>query len=359
MGEAVITRGGLGGGSTTLNDSTYQQLGLNNKSSFDDVILALAYKSNDYATIICDVVEPDGTPAIGANVNFIDGAGVKLEYQTDDTGRCIFKTNSGAANIFDNHRYMDIKSSEVYKVDCPVGFTKFIKIQRKIYGNGYSFSPITGNKNVIFSKFINNANVHIIGAGGGGGAWSGGVSAQEYPTSGSFVCGERYYGAAGNKGHENQAILQLEGNKEYNLIVGVAQAGGYHKSDTKSAQTKNRTPGRLAVSGQLSGSGSTGGTTSFGGMLSAAGGVGGAHSNYVNKTPGANYANRGSGYGAGGDYSGNCSTPTAVYSSSSWESGGATWYSISGYVTLYNSGGTNGVIYINNIQYKGGYNLAT
>lgn len=354
MAEAVITRGGIGGGSVTLNDSTYQQLGLNNKSSFDDVILALAYKSNDYATIICDVIEPDGTPAIGANVNFVDGAGIKLDYQTDDTGRCIFKTNSGTANIFDNHKYIDIKPSEVQKVDCPVGFTKFIKFQRKIYDNGYSFSPITENKNVVFSKFINTVDITVIGAGGQGGDVKGTFRGDWDTPSGYVNAGG---GGAGNKGTVITNKFSPISNTTYNIVIGIA------KQQTQSNSARDASQRWTAVAyaslGSGSGYGATGGTSYFG-DISAYGGSGGMNATEDSGNFGLSngHKNHHTGYSYGDG--GNASHGATVYVHSSgtktdgWTNSGQATYNYTAYVSVSRPipQGGGGCVFLNNFQYK-------
>lgn len=351
MSEAVITRGGLGGGSVSLNDSTYQQLGLNNKSSFDDVILALAYKSNDYASIFVTVLNPDGKPVPNASVRMIDTGGVNINYTTDKEGKCIFKTNAGSANIIDEHGFYDLWCNQE-KVDCPVGFTKFITLQRNTYGNGHNFPIIATSQSIKISNFTNVADITVLGAGGSGG-YSAFHTQSTYDNAYSHSI-NLSGGGAGNRGILTTSNAFNISNQTIPITIGVAQSLSYGDSDTENSYYAGRGTA-VASFTPPAGYGVTGGTTAFGSFLSAAGGAGGMNANsgdnaglpdtHSNKVW-SNYPS----YGYGGDSSWGRSA-WASYSKHTAEVNDKTRYYTTVSVSVSLPKGGNGMVEIKNIQY--------
>lgn len=348
MSEAYLSRIGSGSGNIELKDSTYQQLGLNNKSSFDDVILSLAYKSNDYATIICTVLNPDNTPATNASVRMIDTGGININYTTDSEGKCIFKTNAGSANIIDEHGYCDLYTNQE-KVDCPVGFTKFITLQRNTYGNGYNRGAFTGNGSVIFSDFINTVDITVIGAGGQGGDVKG-------TFRGDWGTLSRYEnvggGGSGNKGNVITNKFSPISNTTYNISIGIAKQ--QTQSNSGNDVRDRWTATAFASLGSGSGYGATGGTSYFG-NISAYGGSGGmnATENSGNFGLSNGHKNHYTGYSYGDG--GNASHGATVYvHSGGTKTEGDSTYHYTAYVSVSRPipQGGGGCVFLNNFQYK-------
>ena len=355
MSEAVILRASITEPqpvNVVLSDSTYAALGLPNTVTFDDVLVGLHYKSGDYATIICKVINPDGTPAVGSSIRMVDAGGTNIVYTTDNAGKVIFTTNAGSANIIDEHGYFDLYS-DTKVVDCPVGYMNYVELQRNTYGNGYNMPVITSSRTIKFSNYLNTVDVTVIGGGGKGGAtgYSSKIDSKTRNGTWQITAGG---GGAGTRGAINTKTAFAVTPGDCSVIIGGGSSTGNTTSDSDGIYRASRDRSSMSVWGQISGNGASGGTSSFAGSISATGGVGGQNSTGSNVGNNNSYTNRTTGYGRGdGGY---CSWGQPVYYKTTYKKGtdsdGDRTYTrtITAYVYAY--GGSAGAVYVNNLQYK-------
>lgn len=358
MAEAVITRGGIGGGSTDISNDTKQSLGLNNNASLDDVIQVIAIKDPSVATILVTVQDADGSPLAGQNVQMVTNT--SLTYTSNELGQCKFKTNYGSATIRDlgPNPYIDMQLAEDKTVDAVIGDVYKVTLKRRTFGNGYN-KAITSNQNIMFSKYINTIDIKLSGAGGGGG--TGFLSdfkfLYDYYGVGTKEANGHNGGAGGNGYINYKNGFTPEANKNYVINIGVGSAPWSNKfmnedCSTDRADRKNRTHSwsRAGVNLGWLGNGSTGGTTFFSDILSAIGGHGGTFGSYSSDgTKGSGYTGQAISIGGGGGYYG--------ITGSVWGAGGDEYngWKIRGYCNAYATGGSagySGVCYLNNFQYK-------
>lgn len=265
MAEALITR--LGDGDSVSN-STKQSLGLDNNATLDDVLMMLSLRDSNFATILVSVKDDYGNPVVGANVQMQELSGGLINYTTNESGQCIFKTNSGSANIVELHNFVDILNNQVQKVDCPVGSVSSVNINRVRRNNG-EYVSITSNRNIVFSNSLNNVEVTCVGAGGIAGLPYCDLGVYVRRSGWSLNTNVQNFTGWGGNGYSNKSIVTIEGGKEYQCIIGRT---GSNLSISGSDTAKW---GRTASFDHEGTIGATGGTTSFGGILSAAGGAGG------------------------------------------------------------------------------------
>ena len=274
MGESIITRSYPGGSAAVISNQTKELLGLSNNATLDDALQTLAYKDDNYATIIVQVLNPDGSNSSDAKVRMLDYGGTNVVYNADDSGKCIFKTNQANANFYNDEIYEDINSQEI-RLDTVIGSIKTITFTRQLYDSSYS-KNITSNGNIQFSNLINNISVHV--AGGGGGASSGTCSAEcSFNLTGGTYSIESYstnnIGYAGGNGFYNDAVIDITPLTDYNIIIGSKGVGG--RSNYTSSLNKGSSSFVSVDSSCYRVNGNSGGTTSFGGIISAVGGGGG------------------------------------------------------------------------------------
>lgn len=358
MAEAVITRGGIGGGSTDISNDTKQSLGLNNNASLDDVIQVIAIKDPSVATILVTVQDADGSPLAGQNVQMVTNT--SLIYTSNELGQCKFKTNYGSATIKDlgPNPYIDMQLAEDKTVDAIIGDIYKVTLKRRTFGNGYN-KAITSNQNIMFSKYINTIDIKLSGAGGGGG--TGFLSDFKFLYNYYGIETKKangHNGGAGGNGYINYKNgFTPEANKNYSINIGVGSAPWSNKYMNEdcgddSSDRKNRTHSwsRDGVNLGWLHNGSTGGTTFFSDILSAIGGHGGTFGSYSSDgTKGSGYTGQAISIGGDGGYYG--------ITGSIWGAGGDEYngWKIRGYCNAYATGGsagTSGVCYLNNFKYK-------
>lgn len=308
MAEAVITRGGIGGGSADISNETKEYLGLNNNASLDDVIQTIAAKDPNMATLIVSVRNPDGSiPTDIAQIQMTPVSGSVLTYSTNESGMCLFKTNAGQCNLEEVSKipYIDLKcSSPINNFPAVIGSVYRINMVRK----SSESVTIKTNKNIVFSGALKSADIYIRGGcGGGGTGWYGGYSG--YLGAGTAFTkdndddyiynytGAGYDGGYGGGGYYNNIKGYIvEPLKNYEITVGAAGAGGpiikgnYYNWTWERGSAKW---GHIPPSNTGS-SGSSGGTTKFSNLISAIGGSGGYYA-----STSANGSN-GTGDGLGG-----------------------------------------------------------
>ncbi len=343
MGEALISRFGGGSAEVEINNQTKQILGLPSDADLNDALQSLAYRSSDYATVMVEVVENDGTACTDAKVRMQESDGTNTTYTADDYGKFIFKTNKAQATFVNDEEYFDVKPQS-QTIDTVVGSVKSLKITRNHY-NASEARSIVSTCNIKFSNKINTATVTLVG--GGGGSWSGYTTAEcgatvhrkevtVYP-----YCNWSHARTTtrGGHGYSNSKTITITPLQEYRCIIGTGGTGGSGADQYSGSADTNVGYGRgfdQSLSSTYS-NGSAGGTTSAFG-LSANGGRGGTYN--TNGTGGSgnslggNGGNTSSGYGtARGYYSG-------------W------MYYFSANVSASGAGGNRGFVFINNFRYK-------
>ena len=352
MAEAQLSRLPNAAGYVELDSSTYNALGLSPDSSLDDVIISLAYKSGDYVTIICEVLNPDGSPSSGTKVRMVDASGTNLAYTTNTAGKCMFKTNAGSANFTDEHGYFDLYCN-TETVDCPVGSEINLILQRNTYGNGWNAPVITGTRYIKISSFLNTIDVTAIGGGGAGGAtgYNSKIDSREKNGSWYITAGG---GGAGNRGTITSVPGYSMNSGSYSVVIGGGSSTGNIYSDGDGIYSESRDHSSMSVWAQIDGYGPSGGTTTFGGNVSAPGGAGGNNSLGYNIGYDNSYTNRTTGYGYGdGGY---CSWGCNVYYTTNYaktaDANGDWRYTRSIKAYVYRHGGAAGAVYLNNFQYK-------
>lgn len=290
MAEAVITRGGIGGGSADISNETKEYLGLNNNASLDDVIQTIAAKDPNMATLIVSVRNPDGSiPTDTAKIQMTPVSGSVLTYNTNESGACMFKTNAGQCNLSEvsDIPYIDLKcSSPINNFPAVIGSVYRINMVRK----SSESVRVTTNKNIVFSGALKSADIYIQGGcGGGGTGWYGGYSG--YLGAGVAFTTDRddnyeynhtgagYNGGYGGGGYKNNIKGYIvEPLKNYEIIVGAGGAGGptikgkYYNWTWEKGSAKWGSIPSISTTGS---SGSSGGTTRFSNLISAIGGSGG------------------------------------------------------------------------------------
>lgn len=317
MAEAIISRPGIGGGDVEISNETKSILGLNNNATLDDCLQSLGLKDPNYATIIATLKDVDGTPIQNANIRMTTNT--SITYTTDSSGMCTFKTNYGSATLSDiaTIDYIDLQTAESKRVDCLIGEVYRVDLQRRTRGNGYNMM-ISSNRNVKFSKYLNNVTVGLYSAGGGGGFSNIGLSGHRNCTvdleagvteyvnganvfqynrasiySYNLLSGGNFY--RGESGGYKEEKIDITPDMNYNCIIGRGGRTGWMYYATsryairvgyRSITTGNNDPIIRNVTFNSSNriedswfnpyvvNGTSGGTTSFGGILSIAGGAG-------------------------------------------------------------------------------------
>lgn len=360
MGEAVITRGGFGGGNMGVSNETKNSLGLNNNATMDDIISTLAFKDPSMASVIVTVKSPIGTPIPNATVKMTPIEGPVLEYKCNNQGQCLFKTNVGQYNIQETNAdgYIDITPAVLNNQPAVVGQVYQIDLIRE----GRESINLNKNQNVKFSSDIKSVDVFVSGSGGGGG--SGYVNVYgansdaiafyaddntSYADIVDWTGIYKYSGISGGAGYTNSMkSFKPDINREYKVAIYPGGSGGLNRGNSaKGSSAKGwayeNTKYRFApVSSPLGSNGNSGGSVMFDNVLSATGGGGGiaatAKGSASGSVPGGNGASGGSyGYGI---IDLNC----FVYSywanciATSWCGGG--------------SSGRSGYVVLNNFIYK-------
>lgn len=352
MGEAVITRGGIGGGNVDISNDTKQLLGLSNNATLDDCLSTIASKDPNMATMTVTVINPDGTPAIGTNVRMVPVSGVNLEYVTNSKGQVLFKSNAWQVNFVEmnnNIPFIDLENNSINNYAAVVGEVYRLNLVRK--GKTGSVK-ISNNQNVIFSGTINSVDVHCYGSGGGGGGgFSYGGNVEIYMANGRIALGPSgRYGGMGGAGYYNKKVINPDPFKKYGITIYSGGSGGYGGSQSSERcvfrESTSVIVSRVDESGS-GGNGGTGGSTLFSDIISAAGGGGGS---------GANRSSSGiSGIGGNGGTGGAAGSYTNGYSySKSYDSREQEWlYEGNAYVEgTTGMQGRSGYVILNNFTYK-------
>ena len=347
MSEAIISRaGGLGGDGSELSNETKASLGLSNNATLDDVIRMLALRSEDQCTIVCNLINPDGTPIANGKIQMKDTSDNVLNYTTDDKGQCIFKTNSGQVTISDIEfpNYFDLTKPDDVVVDSVVGTVRSVNLKREYrFNESNNTIRITSNQNIKFSNFLDKVDCLVAGAGGGSSVRNGYMNVWTY-TTGSYryrpqgrvqSSGVNKYRNGGNGGI-NTKTIDIVPDINYNCIIGRGGSSGSNSGYFWQDPIEDGGYSNRVV--YLNVTGSSGGSTSFNSEISATGGGG------------ATLTSAGISYGAGarGGVSGTLSGSVAgtIYDDE-W----AVWnvnfrYSGNG------AAGNSGYIWLNNFQYK-------
>ena len=300
MAEAIISRATGTAGSSELSAETKELLGLPEDADINDAFQSLAYKDDEYATVMIEVYNPDGTPAPDARIRMADSGGTNVTYSVNSDGKCIFKTKEASATFYNDEEYIDINSSN-QTVDTVIGTVKSVIFNRSIYDNSYTVN-ITSNQNIKFSNYLNTLDAMCVGGSGGSGS---GYYKADYllPLSGGAInlnasatnynsrwipCD--YY--SGN-GYYNKQTVSITGNTNYQCIIGAGGIGGRSSASGQAwigddAQAASGWGIRCSAPRVT---GNTGGTTSFGGIISAAGG-GGSNENVTGAGGNINYTSR-------------------------------------------------------------------
>lgn len=368
MAEAVITRGGVGGGSADISNETKASLGLPNSATLDDVITSLSLKDPNFATITVTALDVDGSPIVGTNITMSPKGGTSLTYQTNGEGKCLFKTNIGQCDFTEqNPGYVDIIPGNVRGAATVQGSVMQIKLQRKKLNSDYTMSYFS-NGSIKFSNFLNTVDVLCEGAGGGGGGgflysiWG---TVPDTGGSGSISEFNGSSGGRGGNGYKNFKSVSIEPNRNYVIRIGSGGSGGSASSPISGFDTSygHRGSAQLADSttSKKAGDGSSGGTSTFDNILSASGGGGGGGGylsddgdggrNYVYGSSGTSGNGTRSG-GSGGYYIGSSSASGTVNASKSdgWE---YNWVDIRYSASARAGGaGSGGLIQLSNFKYK-------
>lgn len=349
MAEAVITRGGIGGGSADISNETKDAFGFNNDATLDDILQSIALKDPNYATILCTLQYPDGTIIPNEQIKIVETSGSAYNYTTNELGQCIFKTNKPHATVSaiksQNINYFDLTNS-AYAVDCYLGSYTKINVKLSPRFNNTDSTRITMNQNIKFSNFIDSFDINIGGAGGSdGGGWyddvvnfnvvaaAGGGSKtikSYYPI---------YYGSTGFDGEiKYMNNFHPEANRNYICRCGMRGNNSWDSYDYIGKIGNPANYSQIWFNHNVIGStdGMAGGTTSFGEVLVANGGAGGK---------GANRSANASGLISHTSYQ----TLTLKYRE--WKDyGGGLNAAIDEYDNKY--GRSNGYIQLSNFQYK-------
>ena len=352
MGEAVITRGGLGGGNVDISNDTKQLLGLNNNSTLDDCLSIIARKDPNMATMTVTVINPDGTPAMGTSVRMVPVSGVNLEYVTNSKGQVLFKSNAGQVNFVEmnnNIPFIDLEANSINNYAAVVGEVYRLNLVRK---GKTSSVKISKNQNVIFSGAINSVDVHCYGSGGGGGGgFSHGGMVWVYESNGIISSAPGgYYGGAGGSGYYNKKTINPTPFLNYDIKIyngGSGGAGGSMSTTNFYMVEQTGVYGRNVADSGYGMNGSSGGTVLFSNIISATGGSGGNGSRGSTNGVGGSGGNGGSG-GAGGGYS-NGYIYDRTYDSRDKE------WCYDGYLYVKGKGGSqgsSGYVILNNFTYK-------
>lgn len=351
MGEAVITRGGIGGGNVDISNDTKQLLGLSNNATLDDCLSTIASKDPNMATMTVTVIDPDGTPIIGTHVRMVPVSGVNLEYVTNSKGQVLFKSNAGQVNFVElnnNIPFIDLEANSINNYAAVVGEVYRLNLVRK----GKAGVKISANQNVIFSGAINSVDVHCYGSGGGGGGgYSNGGTVWIYTETGRVTSAPGgYYGGTGGSGYYNKKTINPTPFLNYDIKIyngGSGGAGGSMSStDLQTMIFQQGQASRNVANSGYGMNGSSGGTVLFSNIISAAGGNGGNGSRGSTGDRG-NGGNGGSG-GAGGGY-----TNGYIYNKV-WLDYKEEW-GLNGYVYVKGmdgSQGSSGYVILNNFTYK-------
>lgn len=362
MGEAVITRGGIGGGNIGVSNETKNSLGLNNNATMDDIISTLAFKDPSMASVIVTVKSPVGTPIPNATVKMTPVEGAVLEYKCNNQGQCLFKTNAGQYNIQETNAngYIDIIPAALNNQPAVVGQVYQIDLTRE----GMTSVNLNKNQNIKFSSDIESVDVFVSGSGGGGGSGYVNVyGANRYAIA--FYANDttsyadivdwtginRYYGASGGAGYTNSLkSFKPDINRNYNIAIYPGGSGGLNLGkSTQGSSAKGWAYSNIKyrfapTSSPLGSNGDSGGSVMFDNVLSATGGKGGiaAKEQGSSSVGGDGYTGNGA---SGGSYGyGKINLNCFVYEywanciATSWCSGG--------------SSGSSGYVILNNFTYK-------
>ncbi len=366
MAEAVITRGGIGGGSADISNETKQSLGLNNNASLDDVISTLSLKDPNFATITVTALDVDGSPIVGTNITMSPKGGTSLTYQTNGEGKCLFKTNIGQCDFTEqNPGYVDIIPGNVRGAATVQGSVMQIKLQRQKLNSNSTISYFS-NTSIKFSNFLNTVDVLCEGAGGGGG---GGFLYSIYgsvPGSGGSGSVSEFTGSSGGsggKGYKNIKSVSVEPNRSYVIRIGSGGSGGYGTSiaGSRTSYAKRDSAGFAdTTTSKKAGDGSSGGTSTFDSILSSSGGGGGG-GGYLsgNSDDGYNCIGGSSGTSGNGTRSGgsggyyvetSSASGTVNTSKTGWE---YNWVDVRYSASARAGGaGSGGLIQLSNFKYK-------
>lgn len=286
MSEAVITRGGIGGGSADISNETKASLGLPNSATLDDVIVALGLKSETVGTIQVQLLDADGTPLSNHSIKMDETGGTSLTYTTDNQGKAVFKTDKGQATFSEAsfEEYFDIKKADNVIVDCPIGAVKTIVLQRHLNLTNGQNIQIVSNQSLKFSKFMNTINACCIGGSGATSYPRGTVGIYvDYDGSGDnwdyyalYVNNINYTQGQenGTAGYKNNAIISIEADKSYQCNIGSSGAGGTIWKNTVITFGRSMTGANRNFDSVISGN--AGGITKFGDAIYASGGSGGS-----------------------------------------------------------------------------------
>ena len=241
--------------------------------------------------------------------------GATLEYNTNEAGMCVFKTNAGQCNFAEvsNIPYVDLKCAKsINNYPAVVGSVYRVTMTRQSAGS----VNIKTNKNVVFSGAIKSVDIYVQGGGGGGGSgWYGGFTGYLYKDHAYTLDDDdkqvqNYYGAGcnggwGGGGYNNK----LKGYSptsfiNYEINIGSGGSGGKSVSGNETTWESNDTYAQwrtIDCVWTTGSNGSTGGTTKFSNLVYAIGGSGGTNADGSRYGSGKDGIN-GTGIGKGGMY---------------------------------------------------------
>ena len=339
MSEAIISRSMNSTVELNVSNETKQLMGLKDTATLDDCIQTLGYRDSNYATIVVQILDYDGTPVQDGVVKMTDAAGINYSYNCNSLGKTLFKTNAGKANFVNDEPYLDI-ISETKAADCVVGSVTYLTFNRNY--RSYSESVMLPTGNYQFSNRINNFWAYVVGGGGSSSTYhvrNCGIGFRKdgswWKQSGETVSG----GYNGGNGYANSALVNHVNGTVYQSILG---SGGSSPStsNSKSGSTKRTTSSINGVTLSLQ-NGRSGGTSSFGGLISAAGGYGGTD------TTSYQYASTQNSYGGA---AGQGSSYSVTGSCRKWSNGNGASATL--HASTYGSSGGAGNVFVTNFNYR-------
>lgn len=179
-----------------------------------------------------------------------------VTYNTNETGKTYFITNSGMPNFSAPNLFTDSKPVNLVNVEAQVAsIKKYILWYNHVIEDGV-ITSYTSNQNLKYSPDVNNVDVCCYGGGGGANSATNTTKAHNYTAGG----GGGYMNYANN--------ISVESNTNYGLIIGVGGTSyAFHCN-----YGSNKNSGTAA---------SAGGTSTAFGLSANGGAVGNWRSNKV------------------------------------------------------------------------------